>query len=172
MINIGTGTARKFITSGGTEHAQRDDKGKVIHFKEKSIPDPHGTMINIGTETAPRMVPVRHVQPVAKASATVKIPQSLLGGVKQEDAKRQRLAEAVNALAEHLKTVGTMYWMPPFRTQRDPKKIVTQFLRKLQDDATRQGILSANGLPDGAPKAAINLNNLDDWLEFHAAGIA
>ena len=40
------------------------------------------------------------------------------------------------------------------------------------DDETRQGILSANGLPDGDPKDAINLNNLDDWLEFHAAEIA
>ena len=40
------------------------------------------------------------------------------------------------------------------------------------DDATRQGILSANGLPDGDPKDAINLNNLDDWLEFHSAEIA
>ena len=40
------------------------------------------------------------------------------------------------------------------------------------DDATRQGILSANGLADGDPKDAINLNNLDDWLEFHAAEIA
>ena len=40
------------------------------------------------------------------------------------------------------------------------------------DDATRQGILSANNLPDGDPKDAINLNNLDDWLEFHAAEIA
>ena len=35
------------------------------------------------------------------------------------------------------------------------------------DDATRQGILSANGLPDGSPKDAVNLNNLDDWFEFH-----
>jgi hypothetical protein len=40
------------------------------------------------------------------------------------------------------------------------------------DDGTRQGILSANGLPDGDPRDAINLNNLDDWLEFHAAEIA
>ena len=40
------------------------------------------------------------------------------------------------------------------------------------DDDTRQGILSANGLGDGEPKDAINLNNLDDWLEFHAAEIA
>ena len=39
------------------------------------------------------------------------------------------------------------------------------------DDDTRQGILSANGLPDGEPRDAINLNNLDDWLEFHAAEI-
>ena len=40
------------------------------------------------------------------------------------------------------------------------------------DDATRQGILSANGLDDGDPKDAINLNNLADWLEFHASEIA
>ena len=39
------------------------------------------------------------------------------------------------------------------------------------DDATRKGILSANGLPDDASacKDAVNLNNLDDWNEFHAA---
>ena len=40
------------------------------------------------------------------------------------------------------------------------------------DDATRQGILSANVLPDGDPQDAVNLNNLDDWLEFHSAEIA
>jgi len=42
----------------------------------------------------------------------------------------------------------------------------------IHDDATRQGILSANGLADGDPKDAINLNNLGDWFEFHAAEIA
>ncbi|MCW1883700.1 DUF5069 domain-containing protein [Luteolibacter flavescens] len=38
-------------------------------------------------------------------------------------------------------------------------------------DEVRQSILSADGLPDdaSAPKDAINLNNLDDWHEFHAA---
>ena len=39
----------------------------------------------------------------------------------------------------------------------------------IHDDGTRQGILSANGLPDGSPKDAVNLNNLDDWYEFHQA---
>lgn len=39
-------------------------------------------------------------------------------------------------------------------------------------DETRQSILSAVGLPDGEPTDAINLNNLDDWQEFHAAEIA
>lgn len=39
-------------------------------------------------------------------------------------------------------------------------------------DATRQSILSAAGLPDGKPTDAINLNNLDDWQEFHAAELA
>ena len=39
------------------------------------------------------------------------------------------------------------------------------------DDATRQSILAANGLPDGATafRDAVNLNNLDDWKEFYDA---
>jgi hypothetical protein len=38
------------------------------------------------------------------------------------------------------------------------------------DDATRKSVLAANGLADDAhaPKDAVNLNNLDDWKEFHA----
>ena len=39
-------------------------------------------------------------------------------------------------------------------------------------DATRQSILAAAGLPDGKPTDAVNLNNLDDWQEFHAAELA
>jgi hypothetical protein len=39
------------------------------------------------------------------------------------------------------------------------------------DDGTRKSILGANSLPDDATAArdAINLNNLDDWKEFHEA---
>ena len=39
------------------------------------------------------------------------------------------------------------------------------------DDETRKGILSACGIGDdaAAPKDAVNLNNLDDWYEFHQA---
>ena len=39
------------------------------------------------------------------------------------------------------------------------------------DDDTRKSILSASGIPDdaNAPKDAVNLNNLDDWKEFHDA---
>ena len=42
------------------------------------------------------------------------------------------------------------------------------------DDETRKGILGANGLADDASacKDAVNLNNLDDWKEFHAAVLA
>ena len=39
-------------------------------------------------------------------------------------------------------------------------------------DETRKSILAAVGLPDGKPTDAVNLNNLDDWQEFHAAEIA
>jgi hypothetical protein len=37
------------------------------------------------------------------------------------------------------------------------------------DDETRKGILSACSIADDAssPKDAVNLNNLDDWYEFH-----
>ena len=44
----------------------------------------------------------------------------------------------------------------------------------IHDDETRKSILGANGLPDepGACKDAVNLNNLDDWKEFHAAVLA
>jgi hypothetical protein len=39
------------------------------------------------------------------------------------------------------------------------------------DDETRQNILGNCRLPDNAaaPQDAINLNNLDDWYEFHQA---
>ncbi|MDP9099929.1 MAG: DUF5069 domain-containing protein [Verrucomicrobiota bacterium] len=41
----------------------------------------------------------------------------------------------------------------------------------LHDDETRKGIVGACGIPDdaSAPKDAVNLNNLDDWYEFHQA---
>ncbi|MBI2927786.1 MAG: DUF5069 domain-containing protein [Verrucomicrobia bacterium] len=41
----------------------------------------------------------------------------------------------------------------------------------IHDDATRKGILSANGIPDDGSvnTGAVDLNNLDDWFEFHQA---
>ena len=41
----------------------------------------------------------------------------------------------------------------------------------IHDDATRKGILSANSIADETSVCpdAINLNNLDDWYEFHQA---
>jgi Domain of unknown function (DUF5069) len=39
----------------------------------------------------------------------------------------------------------------------------------IHDDATRQSILSANGISGDQPQDAVNLNNLDDWYEFHQA---
>ena len=42
------------------------------------------------------------------------------------------------------------------------------------DDETRKGILNACGIADDAAafKDAVNLNNLDDWYEFHRAVLA
>jgi hypothetical protein len=41
----------------------------------------------------------------------------------------------------------------------------------IHDDQCRKSILSANGIPDDsrAFRDAVNLNNLDDWKEFHEA---
>jgi hypothetical protein len=41
----------------------------------------------------------------------------------------------------------------------------------IHNDETRKGILAANGLNDDGSVLpdAINLNNLDDWFEFHQA---
>lgn len=41
----------------------------------------------------------------------------------------------------------------------------------IHDDGTRKSILSANGLSDDGSVLpdAINLNNLDDWFEFHSS---
>lgn len=41
----------------------------------------------------------------------------------------------------------------------------------IHDDSTRKGILGASGINDdaSAPRDAVNLNNLDDWKEFHEA---
>jgi hypothetical protein len=41
----------------------------------------------------------------------------------------------------------------------------------IHDDGTRKSILGANGIADdgSACKDAVNLNNLDDWKEFHEA---
>ena len=41
----------------------------------------------------------------------------------------------------------------------------------VHSDETRAGILSASGIPDdgSALPDAVNLNNLDDWYEFHQA---
>ncbi len=38
----------------------------------------------------------------------------------------------------------------------------------IHDAGTKSSILSANGLTEG-PSDAVNLNNLDDWKEFHDA---
>jgi hypothetical protein len=39
----------------------------------------------------------------------------------------------------------------------------------IHDDETRKGVLNASRIADdaAAPKDAVNLNNLDDWYEFH-----
>ena len=43
----------------------------------------------------------------------------------------------------------------------------------IHDDGTRKGIFGASGLTDDSCsfRDAVNLNNLDDWKEFHEAAL-
>jgi hypothetical protein len=56
-------------------------------------------------------------------------------------------------------------------TKADIQRHNLAILGYCHDDATRKGILTASGLPDDGSTlpGAIDLNNLDDWQEFHAA---
>ena len=79
------------------------------------------------------------------------------------------------AIKEFVKTSKPTY--PQFEAwvKQNGKSVTADAIAKhnaavtgyIHDDETRKSILSANGLPDGSPKDAVNLNNLDDWYEFH-----
>jgi hypothetical protein len=83
------------------------------------------------------------------------------------------------AVLEFIKTRKPTYcefeaWVKKNGTKVDKasiEKLNAAIKGYIHDDATRKGILSANGLPDDASacKDAVNLNNLDDWKEFHEA---
>ena len=50
-------------------------------------------------------------------------------------------------------------------------KLNVAIMGYIHEDSVRKGILSANGLPDDGSvnPGAVDLNNLDDWFEFHQA---
>lgn len=50
-------------------------------------------------------------------------------------------------------------------------RLNVSILSYIHKDETRKNILAANGLPDDGAVLpdAVNLNNLDDWFEFHQA---
>ena len=56
-------------------------------------------------------------------------------------------------------------------TKADIQRHNLAILGYCHDDATRKGILTASGLPDDGSTlpGAIDLNNIDDWFEFHQA---
>jgi hypothetical protein len=65
-------------------------------------------------------------------------------------------------------------WVKKHGTKLDKasiEKLNASIRGYIHDDETRKSVLGANGLPDdaSAPKDAVNLNNLDDWKEFHDA---
>jgi hypothetical protein len=83
------------------------------------------------------------------------------------------------AVLEFIKTSKPTYcqfeaWVKTNGTKLDKAsidKLNAAIKGYIHDDATRKGILGANGLADDAAacKDAVNLNNLDDWKEFHEA---
>ena len=85
------------------------------------------------------------------------------------------------AVLEFVKTSKPTYpqfeaWVKKNGTQVDKasiEKLNAAIKGYIHDDATRKSILGANSIPDDAAacKDAVNLNNLDDWKEFHAAAL-
>jgi hypothetical protein len=83
------------------------------------------------------------------------------------------------AVLEFIKTSKPTYcqfeaWVKKNGTKVDKAsidKLNSAIKGYIHDDGTRKGILTANGLADDASacKDAVNLNNLDDWKEFHEA---
>lgn len=84
-----------------------------------------------------------------------------------------------DTVLDYIKTSKPTYcqfeaWVKKNGTKTDKasiEKLNSAIKGYIHDDATRKGILTANGLPDdpSACKDAVNLNNLDDWKEFHDA---
>ena len=83
------------------------------------------------------------------------------------------------AVLEFIKTSKPTYpqfeaWVKKHGTKLDKAsidKLNSGIKGYIHDDETRKSILGANSLPDDASacKDAVNLNNLDDWKEFHEA---
>ena len=83
------------------------------------------------------------------------------------------------AVLEYIKTSKPTYcefeaWVKKNGTKLDKgsiEKLNAAIRGYIHDDETRKSILGANGLADdgSACKDAVNLNNLDDWKEFHEA---
>jgi hypothetical protein len=84
-----------------------------------------------------------------------------------------------DAVVDFVKTNKPTYcqfeaWVKKTGTKVDKasiEKLNTAIRGYIHDDDTRKSILGANGLADDAAacKDAVNLNNLDDWKEFHQA---
>lgn len=53
-------------------------------------------------------------------------------------------------------------------------KLNSAIMAYIHDDVTRKGILGVSGIPDDGSvnPGAVDLNNLDDWYEFHKAELA
>lgn len=84
------------------------------------------------------------------------------------------IRDAVIAFIKTAKPTYTQFeaWVRDNATKLDKAsihKLNAAIVGYVHDDATRKPILEKEGLPDDTCVDAINLNNLDDWKEFHTA---
>ncbi len=91
--------------------------------------DARGSLVNLGSEENPKLVPVRHVQAIDKETREAEIPKNLLDGKKLFDQRKGRPQHVANELAAQLKRAKKMFWQ---RTQKGQhtNQIEATFLNK------------------------------------------
>ena len=123
---------RSFKPTYSGHNIQPHSPDGVKFYTSEGTEDYRGSLVNLGTEANPKLVPVRHVQPIDKDTREAVIPQNLLGGKKLFDQRKERLTKVADQLAAQLRRVKRMFWRPTQRGQ-GPNQIVTLWLRRIPE---------------------------------------
>ena len=107
-----------------------------------------------------------------------------LFGSRRDDGARERAALGLDeqAVKDYIRENKPTYTQFEAWVKKNAKTLTPDAIEKHNasvrgynhDDETRKGVLGACDIADdaSAPKDAVNLNNLDDWYEFHRAVLA